>query len=374
MADPESAEPMMGQAAAAAAAAVAAAAAAAAKDGAEADSVQFFEGVEKLLEVWFTSSDGGDEQHDLRRIPRPKWESLLKMVRCEIISFCSSEAIDAYVLSESSMFVAKRRLILKTCGTTTPLQCLEALLDLVESYTGFDKVEDLFYSRKNYKRAELQMPPHRGFEEEVGFLDSFFPDGEAYCLGSEDADCWYLYTLNRDKPAHARAGREPDQTLEVLMTELDPEVMAIFTRELSASAAEATRRSGIDKLLPGMTIDDFLFEPCGYSMNGVSKSGCYMTIHITPEPDFSYVSFESNVPAACYRQVIERVLATFKPARFVVTLFANRDSLAAEVPRELEQSDASLGVFEADFVRDDAQYCRFKNYDLSCAFYSKFPS
>nr|CAI5817907.1 unnamed protein product [Callosobruchus analis] len=30
-----------------------------------------------------------------------------------------------------------------------------------------------------------------------------------------------------------------------------------------------------------MMIDDFLFEPCGYSMNGVTKNGCYMTIHIT---------------------------------------------------------------------------------------------
>lgn len=41
------------------------------------------------------------------------------------------------------MFVAKRRLILKTCGTTTPLQCLEPLLDLVEEHTGFDEVEVL---------------------------------------------------------------------------------------------------------------------------------------------------------------------------------------------------------------------------------------
>lgn len=56
------------------------------------------------------------------------------------------------------------------------------------------------------------------------------------------------------------------------MTHLDPEVMALFTREVCSSADEATQKSGIDKLIPNMIIDDFLFEPCGYSMNGVSKN------------------------------------------------------------------------------------------------------
>jgi S-adenosylmethionine decarboxylase len=39
------------------------------------------------------------------------------------------------------MFIARRRFILKTCGTTTPLQCLKPLRLLVEQYAGFDEVE-----------------------------------------------------------------------------------------------------------------------------------------------------------------------------------------------------------------------------------------
>ena len=33
---------------------------------------------------------------------------------------------------------------------------------------------------------------------------------------------------------------------------------------------------------PAAEIDDYVFEPCGYSMNGVEQ-GTFSTIHITPE-------------------------------------------------------------------------------------------
>lgn len=49
-----------------------------------------------------------------------------------------------------------------------------------------------------------------------------------------------------------------------------------------------------------------------------------MTIHITPESNFSYVSFESNVSMNNYADLINRVIKTFKPGKFVVTIFANK--------------------------------------------------
>ena len=47
-----------------------------------------------------------------------------------------------------------------------------------------------------------------------------------------------------------------------------------------------------------------------------------MTIHITPEQDFSYVSFETNVPANHYQEIIGKVLDTFMPGKFTVTVFS----------------------------------------------------
>ena len=141
---------------------------------------------------------------------------MLRKVKCEIMSTTHNKQVDAYVLSESSMFVSKRRFILKTCGTTTPLECIADLNQLVKSYTGFDTIEvicdkirfiklfilpfsiiplfilypkmfclqDIFYSRKNFSRPDLQLKPHRNFEQEVAILDEMFSDGAAYCMGT----------------------------------------------------------------------------------------------------------------------------------------------------------------------------------------------
>lgn len=56
---------------------------------------------------------------------------------------------------------------------------------------------------------------------------------------SKTVDSWYLYALHPVE-CFGKEKQNPDQTLEILMTQLDPNVMQIFTKEQSASASQAT--------------------------------------------------------------------------------------------------------------------------------------
>jgi len=328
---------------------------------ASATSEHHFEGTEKLLEVWFKASHpDNDHTYDLRTIERKEWDELLKLVRCEIISVMSNDDMDSYVLSESSMFVTKDRFILKTCGTTTLLMAIDRLVELVKDRCGLDTVHDIFYSRKNFDRPDLQHQLHQSFDKEVSHLDKKFKNGAAYVLGRTNKDCWHLYTLDNG------CVEQPDQTFELLMWDMCPEKMKIFTKEICTNGQEASKKSGIIDIIPGIRIDDFLFEPCGYSMNGILPGGYYITIHVTPEPHCSYVSFESNVPQESYDDLIKKVLDCFNPGKFLMTVFANKASIAREAHKQLEKNDAIQG-----YLRHDHQFCSFKNYYLTYTQFSR---
>ena len=323
------------------------------------DTGHFFEGIEKLLEVWF--DEDGKACQDLRNITKDEWSEMLNHVNCEIIGVKSADGMTAYLLSESSMFVSKNRFILKTCGRTTLLKAVEPLLKLVKEKCQFEKVLDVFYSRKNYQRPELQESIQSTFDREVGTLDKIFDSaGAAYALGRINRDCWYLYTIERVGVLQA------DQTLELLMQDLDPDKMKTFTKEFAKDGADASKKSGISDLIPGTTIDDFLFEPCGYSMNGILPNDQYFTIHITPEASFSYVSFETNVSEESYQELIGKVLDIFRPGKFLMTLFANQDSKAKQYHKEL----SNFGMWDT-YKRHDHQFCLLKNYYLTYSMYHR---
>lgn len=67
-----------------------------------------FEGPEKLLEVWFDQSPSFDvpnygyQQHKNRCglliVPRPEWEKMLKIVKCQVLNVIHGDFCDAYLL------------------------------------------------------------------------------------------------------------------------------------------------------------------------------------------------------------------------------------------------------------------------------------
>jgi S-adenosylmethionine decarboxylase len=296
--------------------------------------------------------------------------------------------------SESSMFVWPHKLILKTCGTTTLLFGLKSILRIASDICGLHAVWRCFYSRKAFMFPEKQVGPHRDWFKEVEFLDGVFSPypalvsfqhptgqcadgcfgalegGSAYTVGKVNGDHWLLYLTPADEaalsqPAAAASsslsrspstsslngpnglpsflppskGRPPDTTLEILMSDLDEDAAAAFYHPEAVSGSSSSdghsagsklaARLGFDSLLPDSTLDSFLFTPCGYSANAV-RGDRYFSIHVTPEPGWSYASFESNADspdAESMHALVQKVLEAFRPKRFVLTLFVSREEV-----------------------------------------------
>lgn len=282
-----------------------------------------FEGPEKNIEVCFHPEAG--HPNGCRELHRDALDAICAAARCTILSVVSNSQLDAYVLSESSLFVYKHKMILKTCGTTTLLRCLHVLLRAT-GQLGLE-LEWLGYSRKNYTFPDNQIFPHSSFEEEFQFLKkhphlSARLNGAGYLLGPITGDHWLFYVANKCQREYLATER----TINIMMFDLDPAVASTFYLDACPTGRDQTKTSGICDLVPGAIIDDRAFEPCGYSMNAILY-GSYTTVHITPEPECSYASFETNNPLKSYGALINNVLATFRPGRVVVTMTADEEGL-----------------------------------------------
>ena len=250
---------------------------------ADLDSTNSFEGPEKLLEVWFSASPASlpasTAPAGLKIVPSDVWKEMLDLVNCKVLSVVESDHVDAYLLSESSMFVFPHKLILKTCGTTTLLSGLPKILEIAALTAGFPHTIGntflgtataaipyrVFYSRKNFLFPDRQRGPHRSWRDEVKSLDRLFLGGSAYMIGKMNGEHWYLYltepntiltppatperheteTKLLDVPATGAAiancgdeGNEEDETLEVLMTDLEPENAKQFYLDNASAVAE----------------------------------------------------------------------------------------------------------------------------------------
>jgi S-adenosylmethionine decarboxylase len=331
------------------------------------------------MEVWFRADKG--PENGLRCFTRKQLDLICKKARCAIVHQMSNQHLDAYILSESSLFIYKHRFIMKTCGTTTLLRCLGTLLHFADKLQM--EVTWVGYSRKNLTFPENQQFPHSSFHEEITYMQTHEKLqnrllGSGHILGPITGDHWFVYvadlypdtrlisfTNSSDSPIKAAntstislSGRKlsnsnllslltgessngspinlnahindkgQERTMNMMMFDMCEEISHIFYQCNTASAKEMTLKSGINHLCPGATIDETAFTPCGYSMNAILHDA-YSTIHVTPEQACSYCSFETNAMLSNYTPLMRNILSVFKPRRFVVTMFGDDSAISA---------------------------------------------
>lgn len=291
-----------------------------------------FEGSEKRVEIDFDLSSASPAA-GLRALTRGQLDELMSLAACTIVSSRTNEHLDAYVLSESSLFVYPTKWVLKTCGTTKLLNAVPRLLELASARLSMAP-RRCKYSRASFLFPEQQPAPYKeGFDYEARFLRTHFGHlgngGSAYVLGDMfNGLQWHVYVADAHGAAAAYtppSGR-PFHKFEVCMTDLCRDAALAFYRDANpafVSASRTTVDTGIADLVPGAVIDDYVFEPCGYSMNGIHPSGGFITIHITPEAGFSYASVEVSGfepdhfdPA----DMLARITAIFRPGTLSVSL------------------------------------------------------
>ena len=246
---------------------------------------QGFEGPEKNLQVIFNRLY--DDTGTLRTISQERYQEMLNYAKCKILSSISNEKCISYILSESSLFVYDDRIILKTCGTTPLLNALDDII-LIGKELNL-KPAAVLYWRKNFSNPHLQNPVHQKFENEVTFLDEHLGgDSRTAILGPTEKDHFYFYyseLLSKEQ-------FEPIfDTFEIKMHEIHPNKAEKFIWDKEPKRPKSLNE--VYEKLPNYKIDEFFFEPCGYSMNGINKEN-YETIHVTPEGSCSYISFETN--------------------------------------------------------------------------------
>eukprot|EP01100_Stratorugosa_tubuloviscum_P014690 TRINITY_DN79_c3_g6_i1.p1 TRINITY_DN79_c3_g6~~TRINITY_DN79_c3_g6_i1.p1 ORF type:complete len:354 (-),score=148.17 TRINITY_DN79_c3_g6_i1:68-1129(-) len=326
-----------------------------------------FEGPEKRLEVWFKRNC--NQPMGMRLLSRDEWQVMLDDVKCTILSQMSNEHMDSYVLSESSLFVYRFKIMLKTCGTTTLLNCLEKLKLLANKCS--TEIESVLFSRKNYNFPDRQIHPHRSFHSEATLLEKFMP-GAGHVLGPVlSGDHHYVYYSGKVpviEPEFKNQTYLTRHSVELLMSDLDPEAMKLyFKKDDSPIAKDITISTGQSSLFKQMSTDEYLFDPCGFSVNGISDiEDAYFTVHITPERAFSFTSFETNVDDASNPILLNKVVQIFKPSRFSMVLTSpyrdpqEHDRFGPEIEGFLRkyrahyELEGGLSVTCCNYIRDNS--------------------
>jgi len=334
----------------------------------------FFEGTEKRIEIDF-SGEG-----DLRKVVSGGWEEVVQLSQTQVLNTKKTDDFTSYLLSESSLIVYPAKLILKTCGNTVPLSGVARAYEHAAS-VGLEP-EWLCYSRKNFLAPSEQPEEHASQETEIAKCRKACRGvGDSYLLGPMTGEHWLLYDAQYKWTDCSVRG---EYHIDIMMYGLPADVRQhFFTAEPEGSpagAAAMTRNSGLGDLVSSIKgeIDDYCFAPCGYSCNVHTKCGAYAMVHVTPQEECSYASFETNFGSlrrpdgqanvsGSLNDLVGKVLDVFRPERFTITLFTDQGAEDAIGGAPFEAADArytrrtcTSTHFEQDYAATIVNYVAAK--------------
>ena len=290
-----------------------------------------FEGSEKKIEVIFSS-----KSPSLFEQPLSLWKKIIHSCGAEIISLSKFPKIHSYILSESSLFVWKHRLVLITCGKTA---LSKSFIKILKSFSE-SSIEVCFFQRKNEFFPQIQKSC---FHKDLKQIKKKI-SGKAYRFGPLHDHHFFLFHSESDFIPD-----EKDQTLEILIYDSE-------TFKNSSPQTVLHLKKELTKAFYGFEIQEHFFTPLGYSLNAV-RDYFYYTLHITPEKSFFYISFETNITEQSTQILTDRILNIFKPKRFDLILFESHSG-----QKEAFKSQDYFSSYSFYKVLDCAYAVTYKNF------------
>jgi S-adenosylmethionine decarboxylase len=167
----------------------------------------------------------------------------------------------------------------------------------------------------------------------------------------------HVFYYGNEEPASRR-----HTTLRVLMHDIDPSVGQCFTHASTGAADVRDMLTGLSLINASMVVDTDFFYPQGYSLIGLIEGG-YLTIHVTPEPEASYTSLETNIADPDGFRIIDEITSIFKPVRFCVFLKTAEDNSHGCLDDILPTDIPGFGLEEGGYRRLDRHFkAAFQRY------------
>jgi len=287
-----------------------------------------YEGVEKKLMLEYS----GARNVSIRKVIKEKvWRNVVHAVDAKVLSVLRGDHVDAYLLSESSLFVFSDKIYLKTCGTTRIFNSIQVIVPHISEGIPGINLTGVTYSRPTYRFPDHQLEGYaEGFEKEVELLKAVTmkatgKDWKSTIHSTGDGLMFHSATLSLKgktvKPMvlegciKNKESNQENVIMDLAMFNLDQSKLKHFFGQ-QVNILESPCVSGFLPMdSPGLQIDDYSFEPCGYSLNALDGE-YYWCIHITPEAQYSYLSFETNHHSAS--DIYQKLLDFYSPERSIV--------------------------------------------------------